>query len=52
MRLTSKQIQRNIEIEKDLKAKKICCACGMPFSKVKRSKALQDTCEICEKDFD
>ena len=49
--LTKEQIKANIEFEKALRAKKICCACGVSFSKVKRSKRLDDTCEECEKAF-
>ena len=50
--LTSAQIKANKKFDQDLKAKKICCACGQPFSKVKRSKRLDEACEKCEKAFD
>jgi len=50
--LTGEQIKANIEHDKLLKAKKICCACGVSFRKVKRSKRLDDVCEECEKAFD
>jgi ribosomal protein L37AE/L43A len=53
MYLNSKQIKRNIQIEKDLKAKRICSACGRKFSNtVKRSETLNDVCQTCERDFD
>ena len=50
--LTSAQIKANKKTDQDLKANKICGSCGQPFSKVKRSKRLEDCCETCEKDFD
>lgn len=50
--LNGKQIKANIEYDKLVKAKKICSACGQDFSKVKRSKRLDDVCEECEKAFD
>lgn len=53
MYINKQQIKRNIEIEKDLKAKRICCACGRAFSNtVKRSETKNDVCQTCERDFD
>lgn len=51
--LTKAHVKQNQEIDADLRAKRICAACGSAFSrKVKRSKHLNDVCENCERSFD
>jgi hypothetical protein len=45
--LNKEQIKANIAYDKLLKAKKICAACGRPFTKVKRAKADDSLCTDC-----
>lgn len=45
--LNKEQVKANIAYDKLLKAKKICAACGRPFSKIKKAKNRDDLCKDC-----
>ena len=45
--LTKDEIKANIAYDKLLKAKKICAACGRPFTKVERDKTDDTLCREC-----
>ena len=45
--LTKEQIKANIAYGKLLDAKKICAACGRPFTKVERAKEDATLCREC-----